>query len=103
MLAKLKSLKISSSSFDRLSIAMTFYVICYFYVSLSALHRFPPRRYVRARLFFSFCDRVYNCSFCVIFREYLSEEKTKEEPLAGSVFKITNLSCKGKRANEYDG
>ena len=37
------------------------------------------------------------------FRECLSEEKAKDEPLAGSVFKVTNLNCRGTRANEYDG
>ncbi|XP_028393167.1 regucalcin-like [Dendronephthya gigantea] len=41
--------------------------------------------------------------FVTSAREYLSEEKAKEEPLAGSVFKVTNLGCKGMRAHEYDG
>lgn len=36
-------------------------------------------------------------------RECLSEEKVKNEPLAGSVFKVTNLNCKGMLANEYNG
>ena len=39
----------------------------------------------------------------IFFREYLSEVKVKDEPLAGSVLKVTNLNCKGKPGNEYDG